>query len=90
MLVLIWLVPCVFIIMKLENFYKKLKDQYGDKLRFVYLGIEYNQEDIDLIYKFKPTSEFYYSKETPILAREKYEVKYFPVQMIIDQNGIIR
>ncbi|CAD8194645.1 unnamed protein product [Paramecium octaurelia] len=90
MLVLIWVIPCVFIIMKLDNFYQQLKEQYGDKLRFVYLGIEYNKEDIDLIYKFKPTSEFYYSKEIPILAREKYQANLFPYQMIIDQNGIIR
>lgn len=78
MLVLIWLVPCVFIIIKLENFYKKLKDQYGEKLRFVYLGIEYNKEDIDLIYKFRPNCEFYYSKVNPTLAREKYEATLFP------------
>ncbi|CAD8169499.1 unnamed protein product [Paramecium pentaurelia] len=90
MLVLIWLIPCVFIIIKLENFYQKLKEQYGEKLRFVYLGIEYNKEDIDLIYKFKPKCEFYYSKVIPTLAREKYEVNLFPFQMIIDQNGIIR
>ncbi|CAD8117302.1 unnamed protein product [Paramecium sonneborni] len=90
MLVLFWLVPCVFIIIKMETFYKKLQEQYGEKLRFIYLGIEYNKEDIDLIYKFKPNSEFYYSKEYPKLARNKYEVNFFPFYIIIDQNGIIR